>query len=414
VDELNAKVGHLKLRKAIDIIKDYGNKYTHTTELNNPTESDITKIMDQLHFLYSYLFIEYFNKYEFGFKGSVMTLFSALPPFVRYKTLDFLYQQNPSNVFVIDKLVLVIQKEFSAKVAFEWLEKRKSQLKKLSSLTDDVKEARMPDFIKSFGEEGAQLFIAERPNMYDLCMDRLTKLTEVYQSGSALEKRGFLYKDFESSIDVYESWVTFNEHCPEEAEFKSIMEFLYLGRKSKLLTDDKILLTEKEIYLESLQQLNPLEQDYFNYHYKQAKADSSQSSYVLGNAYFTGQLGLEINFSEAARWFSKASRLGDEDADFHLAAMFSMGIGVKQDLKKAILFMKKALRKEKNIVSRYDVIAASERNPSYLLLMASLYYFGVGITMDEDISVNILTYLSKNYDSVTSDIARKFLDDIIS
>lgn len=64
--------------------------------------------------------------------------------------------------------------------------------------------------------------------MYDMC------LMKVNSVGNSIEKNGKMYEDFEDAIDVYRQNGIIAEESLEIEEFNSIMEFLYLGRKSKL------------------------------------------------------------------------------------------------------------------------------------------------------------------------------------
>jgi TPR repeat protein len=50
--------------------------------------------------------------------------------------------------------------------------------------------------------------------------------------------------------------------------------------------------------------------------------------------YYTGD-GVELDNKEAAKWFRKAARQGDVDAQFLLARMYFEGEGVQQDYVKA-------------------------------------------------------------------------------
>jgi len=407
------KVDHEQLRLSIESIQKCGNKYTHTKELDNPTEIDITELKKHLYFLFSYLFIEHFDKYPFGSCGGIiMNAFSALPPFIRRITLENLFNKNPENVYVIDKLVLAILKDSGLDAAVQWLEERKEQLLNQSSLTDDVREKIMSNLIKDMGILIAEQFVAARPNMYELCMEKIFAVNSAYYLKSTLDKRGLVYKDFESSIYVYLEEVILDEKIPAQAEFKSIMDFLYLGRKSKSFSSQQEHLTAKEVHAKSLSQLNPNDQAFLDNLYKNAKAGDIMAQYNLGNIYLVGQIGLEKNYSEAARWFTMASRLGDEDANLRLSAMHAMGIGVKKDLGKAIEFMKLAVQAEQNIVEKFKVIASEGRDPSNLLLVAALYYYGIGVTVDERVSISVLTHLSNNTNSLVGRVASDILESL--
>lgn len=63
--------------------------------------------------------------------------------------------------------------------------------------------------------------------LYDLCTERINLVAD------DISKNGKLYNDFESAIDYYRMSGTVSGESSDIKEFNSIMEFLYLGRKSK-------------------------------------------------------------------------------------------------------------------------------------------------------------------------------------
>ena len=55
------------LTDSVEIIRKFGNSCTHTQEILEITENHFKVVVDALLNLYAYLFIEYFEKYKFGF-----------------------------------------------------------------------------------------------------------------------------------------------------------------------------------------------------------------------------------------------------------------------------------------------------------------------------------------------------------
>lgn len=93
-------------------------------------------MVDGLFDMLAYLLINYFEKYEFGSRNDVLYSFSMLPPIIRYKVLSFLYKKYSDNISVIDKLVLATVEAFSVDEATEWVEREKSTLIKMGTVTE--------------------------------------------------------------------------------------------------------------------------------------------------------------------------------------------------------------------------------------------------------------------------------------
>lgn len=209
------------LLKAINIICDDGGDYTHTQVIESPSDELVQKIIDCLFDLYAYLLIAYFEKYTFGSNSKVLSAFSTLPPIIRYKVLNYLYEIECDNIAIIDKLVLSILKSFDKETALVWIEKRKDELVNMSSISKETRELYV-----NIRDERILAFI--EMNMYDLC------LMKVNSVGKIIERYGKPYEDFEEAIDVYRENGIIAEESLGIEEFNSIMEFIYLGRKSKL------------------------------------------------------------------------------------------------------------------------------------------------------------------------------------
>ncbi|AHF07594.1 hypothetical protein [Desulfitobacterium metallireducens] len=220
---------------ALSIITNIGNKCTHSKNIECITKEDVNDVINSLFELYSYLLTSYFEKYEFGSNMEILSSFSILPPIIRYITLKYLNDKYPENIIIIDKLALAILKAFDKEKAFNWIEERKETL----SNTPSVSKRAEQDLEEKIGKELASIIIAEAPNMYDLCNERIRMV------GNILEQKGKLYDDFEGAIDHYYEKGIVQGETPDVLEFNSIMEFLYLGRKSRR----NELLKERDSYL---------------------------------------------------------------------------------------------------------------------------------------------------------------------
>ncbi|MED4040980.1 hypothetical protein [Niallia taxi] len=211
------------LLNSIKAINKMGSKCTHTQFTREITEEDVKTVIDSLFNLYACLLIDYFEKYEFGTNLEVVHQFSILPPIIRHLTLEYLYSKYPENIMIIDKLSLAILKSHNEEAAIKWIEERKEKLK----ATPSVSKSAENDIIEKAGEELARIIISTAPNMYELCTERINLVAD------NINKNGKLYNDFESAIEHYRKSGTIIGESSEVKEFNSIMEFLYLGRKSK-------------------------------------------------------------------------------------------------------------------------------------------------------------------------------------
>lgn len=211
------------LLDAVKAINKIGSECTHTKSIREITEDDLNSTINSLFDLYASMLIEFFEKYEFGANPRIVYSFSILPPIIRYIALNYLYNKYPNNLMIIDKLSLVLLKALNEDAAISWIEDRKDILEKTHSVTAKAHEAN----IKKCGEEFANLLYYDAPNMYNLCIERVKLVAK------EINKKGQLYNDFESAIIFYKENGIVSGSSSDVEEFNSIMDFLYLGRKSK-------------------------------------------------------------------------------------------------------------------------------------------------------------------------------------
>ena len=195
--------------------------------------------MDKLLDMLSFMLINYFETYEFGSRSDVLRSFSLLPPIVRYKVLIFLYNKYTNNIHIIDRLALAIVKAFDKEEAIRWIEAEKNNLINLDVMSDKV----FNEIAENKGIEFAELIRSNSPykNMYELCIDKIIKI------GNEIDSKGHLYIDFESALPYYKQYGIIDEDSEEIKEFNDIIDFLYLGRRTKL--DNFIKLNEPYVVL---------------------------------------------------------------------------------------------------------------------------------------------------------------------
>ena len=215
---------HEFIEAAVKTICRKGNDSIHTQYLGGFNSEDFDEVMDSLFDMLSFLFINYFEKYEFGSRNTIVSAFSLLPPIIRYKVLRFLNKKYPNNIAVIDKLVLATMKAISVEEAEKWVEEQKDILTNMKAMSekafDEIAEQRGAEIAKSLWDLA--------PNMYQLSKEKISLV------GTNIKTNGLVYSDFETALPYYKAKGTLIGTEPEIEEFNDIMHFLYLGRKEKI------------------------------------------------------------------------------------------------------------------------------------------------------------------------------------
>ena len=109
--------------------------------------------------------------------------------------------------------------------------------------------------------------------------------------------------------------------------------------------------------------------DTLHFYILAAENGSEDAQYEVGNAYHYGELGAEINYQEALKWYDRASRQACSKAQYELGIMYLRGEGVVADKKAAFEFFRKA--------------AAKSYFPATTML-GSMYYFGLGVDQSDN------------------------------
>ena len=209
-------------RDSLEKIRATGNERTHTKYRHIATEAEYQEILDNVFNIYGYLFYKYFKKWPFGNNKAIMSAFSCLPPIIRHIALSALYDDDPQNPDIVDKLVLAKLKAFDKETADAWIEEHKDSLlgMSVSPNSDFLKQ-----LIAAVGEEAAVALAATMPHsMYDACKEKIQTVDTALKSKP-------LYSDFESAKSYYEQYGIVEGTSQEVAEFNDLMEFVYIGRR---------------------------------------------------------------------------------------------------------------------------------------------------------------------------------------
>lgn len=207
---------------AVRKLQKLGNKCTHTQNPHPISDNSVSDAIDALFNMYASIFVLYFQKYKFGTNNEVMSVFSILPPIIRYIVLSELYKNDAKNLLIIDKLSLVLLKAFDQNSAKQWIEERKDELSNTLPYTQEA----IAEIEATYGKFHAQVVIDKAPeSMYSLCLERVDKVS------STIDQQGLLYNNFEQAKQLYLDQGILSGDTEEYKYFNDIMAFVYLGRK---------------------------------------------------------------------------------------------------------------------------------------------------------------------------------------
>jgi hypothetical protein len=175
-----------------------------------------------------------------------MSAFSCLPPIIRHIALSALYNDDPGNSDIVDKLVLAKLKAFDKDTADAWIEEHKESLLGMSVAPDSDYLKKLIDAV---GEEAAVAFVATvSDNMYLVCKDKVQTVD------AALDSKP-LYSDFETAKSYYEQFGIVDGNSQEIAEFNDLLEFVYIGWRKK--ESEIAAIPEEEYIISQIVVINP-------------------------------------------------------------------------------------------------------------------------------------------------------------
>lgn len=211
---------------SLDYICNGGNDRGHTQVTTVANEEEFHATVESLLNLFGYIFYKYFKTNKFGSNPHILTAFSILPPIIRHIALNELFNDDPTNTMVIDKLVLAKIKAFNQQEGVNWIENNKEMLQKLIVAPSDNDREQL---ISKYGKNFAETVMAQIPksDMYELCRKKAETI------GKVIERQGPLYTDFETALSYYNEHGKVEGSTKEIVEFNSLMEFVYSGRKAR-------------------------------------------------------------------------------------------------------------------------------------------------------------------------------------
>lgn len=126
---------------------------------------------------------------------------------------------------------------------------------------------------------------------------------------------------------------------------------------------------------------NTYASDAINITVKLANEGNIGAQSLLGNLYYTGKGGMEINYQEALRWFKLSAEQGSANSLFSLGQIYSSGNGVSIDYQKAAM---------------YYMMSAKQGHILSQTALGEIYYSGRGVPKDYILSYMWLNLASAN------------------
>lgn len=210
-----------------------GSAGTHTQHTKDFSDEEVEEVEDALLDLYALIFIKYFLDFKISIysPNQVLREFSFLPPIIRYKTWSYLYEKDKDNIQVANRLCLSIIKTFDKEAAYKWLDDNSERIRAIPYPTEN----EIIKYILTCGVEirpgwyTVSLEFDKYDNMYDLLY------AKVNDSKTSINESGKMYKDFEEAIKHYDNYKSnvIQNNSEEVTLFHSLMDFVFLGRKSK-------------------------------------------------------------------------------------------------------------------------------------------------------------------------------------
>lgn len=218
----------IRMVKDINQLARQGNHTQRTTDFTN---EEITQVEDLIFDLYAMMFIIYFMNYpvDLYFSSVILHDFSYLPPIIRYKTWNYLYNMDKYNLQVANKLCLSIIKTEGKAAALKWLNDNEEDIRKIPYPSED----EIIDYALKCGVEVApgQYAVSLRlnlfNNMYDLLLDKIN------DPNTSVNERGKMYSNFEEAVEYFNKRIPFYESTSAYSDFSSLISFVFLGRKTK-------------------------------------------------------------------------------------------------------------------------------------------------------------------------------------
>ena len=224
-----------ELIKVTQIVNGPGSQGTHTQRTEEFSDNEVAIVEEGILDLYALLFVKFFIDIDININMSatILRTFSFLPPIIRYKVWEKLYERNSSNIVIADRLCLAIIKAFDKNEAYKWLNDNRDKILGIPYPSEE----EIQEYLWKHSVEVAPgdvravvtLNFPKYTNMYDLLIDK------VDNSATSLNEAGKMYSDFEEALIYYRSHRQEIDDgvSEDEKRFIDLTDFVFIGRKTK-------------------------------------------------------------------------------------------------------------------------------------------------------------------------------------
>ena len=174
--------------------------------------------------LFSYLFVQYFLKYNLSLKSdkNVLSMFSQLPTDIRFRTLQKLFEiKGYDNIQLIDKYLLAMVKSKGWEEAYFWLISHRKEIHSMGYPSEN----EIIEYTDDFDEDELSLPLRKFQNVFGL-------LSSVLRNPKVKSVSGGIYDTFEEAVKYFyeENLETYLSATREQIEFRELLYFCFIGR----------------------------------------------------------------------------------------------------------------------------------------------------------------------------------------
>lgn len=208
----------------VNKLREIGNKYSHTQNHKISNLEEWIEAENLVWDLFSYLFVQYFLKYNLSLKSdkNVLSMFSQLPTDIRFRTLQKLFEiKGYDNIQLIDKYLLAMVKSKGWEEAYFWLISHRKEIQSMSYPSEN----EIIEYIDDFDEDELSLPLRKFQNVFGL-------LSSVLRNPKVKSVSGGIYDTFEEAVKYFyeENLETYLSATREQIEFRELLYFCFIGR----------------------------------------------------------------------------------------------------------------------------------------------------------------------------------------
>ena len=225
-ERLNSVNGKLRedFEATVNNLREIGNKYSHTQNNKISNLEEGVEAENLIWDLFSYLFVQYFLKYNLSLKSdkNVLSMFSKLPPDIRFRTLQKLFElKGFDNIQLIDKYLLAMVKSKGWDEAYFWLISHREEIQSMSYPSED----EIIEYVDDFNEDELPLPLRKFQNAFGL-------LSSILRNPKVKSVSGGIYNTFEEAVKYYnEEYLEIAlSSSQEQIEFRELLYFCFIGR----------------------------------------------------------------------------------------------------------------------------------------------------------------------------------------